>query len=124
MKVYRTFVLMACIGLFTVFGGYLTGGYDVAAAEAVQADGAVAISSPEDGAVVGETVEVAFEIVDKGSRGDHVHLFLDGKLLDPVYTKTYTVKGLSKGEHTIEVKLVTKNHVLLGPSASAKVTVK
>jgi len=81
MKVYRTFVLMACIGLFTVFGGYLTGGYDVAAAEAVQADGAVAISSPEDGAVVGETVEVAFEIVDKGSRGDHVHLFLDGKFL-------------------------------------------
>jgi hypothetical protein len=93
--------------------------------EAVTSDGKVVITSPEDGSeIYGDSLEVTFEIVDKGARGDHVHLFLDEKLLKPVYGKSYKIKRLTKGEHTISIKLASKNHIILGPEASIKIVVE
>ena len=131
MKLRSALILFTGAVLFSFSSGGLVSNdahafyhSDQTSQEATVSEGKVVIKSPEEGAVVaGDVVEVSFEIVEKGKRGDHVHLFLDGKLQDPVYGKTYTLKGLGKGEHTIEVKLVTKNHAILGPVASVKVSV-
>lgn len=99
------------------------GGYE--GGMAVDSDGEVVIHSPEEGSTVsGAKVKVSFEIVDKGKRGDHIHIFLDNELLKPVYGKSYTIKRLEQGRHTITVRLASKSHVILGPKAEVKVIVK
>lgn len=92
-----------------------------------QSDGSVVINSPADGAKIsGSTVDVVFELQDKGSRGDHVHLYLDGKLVKPLYGKkvSYTIKGIGGGRHSIVIKLATKGHQILDTEDSVTVDVR
>jgi hypothetical protein len=89
--------------------------------------GNVVITSPADGeAINGGTVDVVIELRDKGRRGDHVHLYIDGKLVKPLYGRrvVYTFNGLSRGRHTITVKIATKGHSVLDTEDSVTVTVR
>ncbi len=134
MKVYNIFkvVLLTTLAVAVISGGFLakeavaSPNGPVVLAEAAP-DGVVKINSPEDGAVLkGNSVVVSFEIKDKGSRGDHVHLFLDGRLVKPLrgVKGEYTIKGLTKGEHNIEIRLSTKSHHVLDITDGVAITVE
>jgi hypothetical protein len=88
-------------------------------------DGKVTILKPEEGEVVqGSGYTVEFEL-DKGSRGDHVHIFLDGKHVAPVTKKSsYKLTRLKKGPHTVTLKLADKNHDYLGPEGEVNFKVE
>lgn len=128
MKISSIFKVLFLTGLAVAVlsGGFLAGGFLAGEAEAssngamvaadAATDGAVRINSPEDGAVIkGSSVVVSFEILNKGSRGDHVHLYLDGKLVKPLrgVKGEYTITGLTKGKHELEIRLSTKGHHVL-----------
>jgi hypothetical protein len=89
----------------------------------------VTITSPSDG----DTVDVPFMLTwdstvplgptDSGK--DHVHVYLDGQSND--YTVVggteFQVKGLSPGEHTVEISLQHADHSPVGPKSEISVTV-
>jgi len=83
-----------------------------------QSAGSVVITSPTEGATVpGPIIELALK-VDKGNRGDGVHLYVDGRFEAVVKGDRYLFKGLPAGSHRIDAKLATRKHEELGPSAS------
>ncbi len=89
--------------------------------------GEVTITSPDDGAAIkGSSVDVVFELRDKVTRGNHVHLYLDGKLVKPLHGRkvSYTINGVSSGKHTITIKLATKSHQVLDVTDSVSVDVR
>jgi hypothetical protein len=89
-----------------------------------QGAGSVAITSPADGATLhGPIIELTFN-VDRGSRGEHLHLYVDGKFEAIVKGDRYPLKGLPAGEHRIYVKLATRKHEELGPTAMVTFTVE
>jgi hypothetical protein len=89
-----------------------------------QSAGRVVITSPTDGATVqGLIIDLAMT-VDKGSHGDNVHLYVDGKFEAIVKGDHYQLKGLPEGTHRIDAKLATRKHEELGPSASVTFTVE
>lgn len=81
--------------------------------------GKVVILKPADGAVIhSRSVKVEFDIPDKGSRGNHLHIYLDGRCLNMIRSGTsYHVSGLREGPHRINLRLVDKDHVEYGPEA-------
>jgi len=90
-------------------------------------DGEVAITSPADGETIhGNTVDVYIELRDRGSQGNHVHIYLDGKLIKPLYGKkiAYTLRGLGRGKHKITIRLATKRHRVLEANDSVTVNVR
>lgn len=66
----------------------------------------IKITSPKDGATVGETFELTYELT-KGSKAAHGHVYLDG---EPQKKFPGTFKGLSKGTHEIKVQAATHDH--------------
>ncbi len=62
--------------------------------------------------------------IDKGSRGDHIHFYLDGKNLGVVRSTKYMIKGLAKGKHNVAARLASKSHVELGPTGNFEITVR
>jgi len=89
-----------------------------------QGAGSVAITSPADGATLhGPIIELTLT-VDKGTRGDNVHLYVDGKFEAIVKSDRYLLKGLPAGEHRIYLKLATRKHEELGPTAMVTITVQ
>jgi hypothetical protein len=66
----------------------------------------ITIISPKDGATVGDTFELKYELV-KGSQAAHGHVYLDG---EPQKKFPGTFKGLSKGKHEIKVQAATHEH--------------
>ena len=102
-------------------------------------EGSVKILSPAEGAILNAKVDnvVSYEIVP-GPKGDHAHLYLDGKevailrKLKGSYTfayqagdqESYNQDTLTPGEHTICVKVVNKNHTPIGIEKCVKVMVK
>jgi hypothetical protein len=89
-----------------------------------QSTGSVAITNPADGAAVqGMIIELDLT-VDKGTRGDSVHLYVDGRFEAIVKGDRYLLKGLPAGAHRIAAKLATRKHEELGPSASVTFTVE
>ncbi|MFQ5480262.1 MAG: Ig-like domain-containing protein [Thermodesulfobacteriota bacterium] len=97
------------------------------ASAAEDGGGDIAIISPADNAeLTGGTVDVVFELRNKGTRGDHVHLYLDGKLVKPLHGEkvSYTISGLGSGTHSIEIKLATKGHKVLDAEDSVTVNMK
>jgi hypothetical protein len=63
----------------------------------------------------------------KGPKGDHVHLWIDGKEKKPIkQPKGYKLIGvnLSKGEHKIELRVNDASHTPLGVNDTYKLTVK
>lgn len=63
----------------------------------------------------------------KSPKGDHVHLWIDGKEKKPVkQPKGYKLIGanLSKGEHKIELRVNNASHTEIGVNDTFKLVVK
>ncbi len=106
--------------IFTLIG-FLSGVAWAGGAQLTEDDGSmVQITSPKDGAVVGDTVRVVYEF-KRGSQADHVHTYVDGK-----YQKGFKgfLKGLSEGTHKITLKVANQDHDLLPATHSVNITVK
>lgn len=88
--------------------------------------GKVVILEPDNGTVIkSRTVKVVFDIPEKGSAGNHLHIYLDGRCRNMIRSgKTHYLSGLREGKHKIELRLVSKNHHEYGVSASVEITVK
>ena len=90
---------------------------------------ALTITSPDDGATIGRDVEVTWdadvELGPPDSGLEHVHVFVDGESDD--YTvvggNSFTVEGLTPGEHTIDVTLQHADHSSAGAEDHVDVTV-
>ncbi|MEX5214556.1 MAG: hypothetical protein NW703_10370 [Nitrospiraceae bacterium] len=109
-------VLLAGLALFTLFVGISTG-----PAFADEDDGSkIRITSPKDGAKVGDTFELKYELA-KGSKSEHAHVYLDGQ---PQKKFPGTFKGLSKGKHEIKVQAATHDHDHLAASDTITVEVQ
>ena len=90
--------------------------------------GKVMIMSPKNGASVKEPFTLKFNAGDIGptdSGKDHVHVFTDGKETDytVVTQNSFQIKGLSPGEHTINVTKQHADHSPTGAKAEIKVKV-
>ena len=63
----------------------------------------------------------------KGPKGDHVHLWIDGKEKKPIkQPKGYKLTGvnLSKGEHKVELRVNDASHTEIGVKDTYKLVVK
>jgi hypothetical protein len=91
------------------------------------AQGMVTIASPADGAVLDALDEnhLVYE-VDPGPRGDHVHVYADGKEIGILrkLKGSYLLESLSPGQRKLCVKVVNKGHVPIGIEKCVQVTVK
>lgn len=90
--------------------------------------GGITIMSPEDGATVQGPVTLEFEAGDIGPEEtgkDHVHLFTDGQETEyeVVTEESFVIKGLSEGEHTIDIQKQHADHSPTGDEAQLTVTV-
>lgn len=89
----------------------------------------VTITSPADGASIEEPFMLTWDSTvplgrpDSGK--DHVHVYVDGKSND--YTvvggNEFQVKGLSQGQHKVEISLQHADHSPVGPKSAITVTV-
>lgn len=94
------------------------GGDDTASAGGGGSSPTVAITSPADGDTVGRSfdikLDVNFPIGEPDTGRDHVHLYYDGNRAEGeygiAYAKTFTVTGLSPGEHEIEAVVAHADH--------------
>lgn len=75
------------------------------------AEGAsVTILSPKKGQVFkGDRVPIHFKLT-KGKIGSHVHAYVDGELMGMFQTERGTLTGIRPGRHTLEVRVVAKDH--------------
>jgi hypothetical protein len=73
----------------------------------------VKITAPWQGAIIeeGRPVVVDYD-ADPGGRGDHLHLYVDGR--GPVILRqlagSYRIGGMAPGRHTVTLALVTADH--------------
>jgi hypothetical protein len=89
--------------------------------------GKVQITSPASGATLDAMSENALVYdVDPGPRGDHVHVYVDGKETGILrkLKGSYMLETLSPGKRDICVKVVNKAHVPVGIEQCVQVTVK
>lgn len=99
-------------------------------AAAVAEDVALTIVSPADGAVF-ETSNIPIETrFVRGTTGDHLHIYVDGKFAKTTKRETMTLWDVRDGEHMIEVRAASREkdekgveHKELGVNASIKVVV-
>jgi putative copper export protein len=91
------------------------------------AEGAkVTIRSPKEGEVFhSDEIPLHYEFV-KGKRGDHLHAYIDGKLMgmfsDP---SNGTLTGIQPGKHVLELRVTTEDHITeLDATAKASFTVE
>lgn len=87
--------------------------------------GKVVILKPTDGAVIhSRSVKVEFDVPDKGSRGNHLHIYLDDRCLNMIRSgNSYHISGLREGPHKINLRLVDKDHIEYGPEAVTRIRV-
>ncbi|NWG39857.1 MAG: hypothetical protein HXY27_07820 [Hydrogenophilaceae bacterium] len=89
--------------------------------------GKVVITSPADGATLDALDEnrLAYE-VDPGPRGDHVHVYVDGREVGILrkLKGSYLLESLTPGNRSVCVKVVNKAHVPIGIEKCVRVTVK
>lgn len=87
----------------------------------------VRILSPADGARLDalEQNRIAYEVVPS-PRGDHVHLYVDGKeaAILRQLKGNHTLETLSPGSRELCVKVVNKAHVPIGAEQCIKVKVE
>ncbi len=90
-------------------------------------DAAVKISSPADGAKLSKAAQtkISYEVTP-GSKGDHTHLYVDGKEVDVLrqLKGTHTLDALALGKHDICIKIVSKGHTPIGVQQCIKVSVE
>lgn len=87
---------------------------------------AVRILSPSDGAIHKSDVPLTFSYeFTPRTTGDHVHAFLDDRLLIMLKEPkgTYTLPGVTPGKHAIKIDLRNADHEALGPVDSIQITV-
>ncbi|MBI3093681.1 MAG: hypothetical protein HYY97_02315 [Rhodocyclales bacterium] len=89
--------------------------------------GAVKILAPADGARLDalEQNRIAYEVVP-GTRGDHVHLYVDGReaAILRQLKGNHTLDTLAPGSRELCVKVVNKAHVPIGVEQCVKVKVE
>jgi hypothetical protein len=89
--------------------------------------GKVQITSPSDGATLDAMDEnkLVYE-VDPGPRGDHVHVYVDGKEVGILRSLkgSYLLEAMPSGKRDLCVKVVNKAHVPVGIEQCVQVTVK
>jgi putative copper export protein len=75
------------------------------------AEGArITLISPRSGQVFkGDQVPVTFTFV-KGKRGEHVHAYVDGRLMGMFKSEKGTLTGIPPGRHNLELRPVTGDH--------------
>lgn len=90
-------------------------------------DGRISIQAPMNGAVVkaSDTVMISYD-ADVGTRGDHLHLYLDGKRIDILrkLKGSAEVGMLPPGKHEICLTVNTKSHAPTGVKECVDVTSK
>lgn len=94
---------------------------------ALAADAAVTILSPADGAKLDAMAQTKVEyVVEPGPKGDHTHLYVDGKEAAILRTLkgSHTLETMSPGSHEICIKVVNKSHTPIGVEKCIKVTAK
>ncbi len=115
LPILRPF-LLACAGAAAI-----------AAAPLAQAEPHVRIDAPANGAKLDamEQNRLVYE-VDPGSRGDHVHVYVDGKEVGILRQRkgSYTLETLAPGAHELCVKIVNKGHTPIGMQDCVKVAVE
>jgi hypothetical protein len=93
----------------------------------VLGQGKVLITSPAEGATLDALDEnrLVYE-VDPGPRGDHVHVYVDGKEVGILrkLKGSYLLETPAAGKHDICVKVVNKAHVPVGIERCIQVAVK
>ncbi len=115
MKIFHLFALL------TAFTLLLSVAF---VSDVYSADGEIAIKTPGDGEVVkSSTVMVEMEI-EKGTRGDHIHFYLDGENLGVVRVDKYKLTDMAKGKHKVEARLASKGHAEIGPKGTAEFIVE
>ena len=89
--------------------------------------GKALIISPTDGATLDplDEIRLSYE-VNPGPRGDHAHLYIDGKEVAILRKRKgdYLLETLSSGKRSLCVKVVNKAHVPIGIGQCIQVTVK
>ncbi len=89
-------------------------------------DASAKITAPADGATLDATAQnkVVYEVMP-GTKGDHVHLYVDAKEVAILreLKGTSPLTKLSPGPHDICVKIVNKGHTPIGVEQCVKVTV-
>ncbi|MFZ5874853.1 MAG: hypothetical protein ACOYXU_00460 [Nitrospirota bacterium] len=89
------------------------------------------IVTPMDGAVIeSSSVPIETQFV-RGTRGDHLHIYVDGVFAKTTKREKMTLWDVKNGEHTIEVRAASREkdekgveHKELGVNTSVKVLVK
>jgi hypothetical protein len=89
--------------------------------------GKLEITSPADGASLDALDEnrLVYE-VEPGPRGDHVHVYVDGREVGILrkLKGSYLLESLTPGNRNLCVKVVNKAHVPIGIEKCVRVTVK
>jgi hypothetical protein len=109
----------------------LCAGIALACAAAWADDASLMIVSPVEGTVI-ESSKVSIETrFVRGTRGDHLHVYVDGVFAKTTKRETMTLWDVGDGEHTIEVRAASREkdekgveHKEIGVNASVKVLVK
>ena len=100
-------------------------------ATALAEDVSLVIVSPADGTVF-ETSAIPIQTrFVRGTMGDHLHVYVDGKFAKTTKRETMTLWDVRDGERTIEVRAASREkdekgveHKELGINASVKVVVR
>lgn len=99
----------------------------MALSQVVQAEPGVRIEAPADGAKLDamEQNRLVYK-VDPGPRGDHVHVYVDGREVGILRQRegSYPLETLAPGEHQLCVKVVNKAHTPIGLQDCVKVAVQ
>lgn len=107
--------------------GTLAIGFLFAFPTASLGQGKVEITSPAGGASLDALDEnrLVYE-VEPGPRGDHVHVYVDGKEVGILrkLKGSYLLESLTPGNRSLCVKVVNKAHVPIGIEKCVRVTVK
>ena len=97
------------------------------AAPALAVEPSVTITSPTDGAKLDAMTQakLIYEVVP-GPKGDHTHLYIDGKEVAIVreLKGARTLETMAPGGHEICIKVVNKAHTPIGVQQCIKVTVE
>ena len=96
------------------------------ALHALAAEPSVTIRSPADGATLDamEQAQIVYDVVP-GPRGDHTHLYIDGKEVAILrqLKGSRTLESMAPGPHEICIKVVNKAHTPIGVQQCIHVTV-
>ena len=96
------------------------------ASSAMAATPSVTITAPVDGATLDamEQNKITYDVVP-GPKGDHTHLYVDGKEVAILreLKGSRTLESLAPGKHAICIKVVNKAHTPIGLEKCVNVSV-